>query len=103
MTLYWVAVSRRRLIYRLLACVALAVLFSLLGGVLWQPENILWSHNAYGMAKSGAWTGLDAVWAILVYWFYALRGRTVVTMLMLVVWVLVARKIAKELKYGNAK
>lgn len=71
--------------FGLLIAAGCALLFLALGMVMWMPGNVLWARNSYGMAQAGAWTGMQALAARLVYWFYQLGGRTVLTCLMLVV------------------
>lgn len=69
------------------------VLATALAGVvwwLWLPSHIVWTRNAYGMAEVGAWSGLDAWWATLVHWFFALQGRAVITVAVLAAWIWLA-------------
>lgn len=54
---------------------------------LWRPGHMVWARNAYGMADVGAWTGWEAVMATSAYWFFELKGRTVVTVLALAIWI----------------
>ena len=54
---------------------------------LWRPEHMVWARNAYGMADAGAWTGWEAVMATFAYWFFELKGRTVLTVLALAMWI----------------
>ncbi len=73
----------RRGAVRLALIIACGLVFLWVGVVIWEPGNILWAKNAYGMARAGAWTGLDAFGATAAYWFFTLNGRTVLSSVML--------------------
>ena len=54
---------------------------------LWNPEFLIWARNAHGMAEIGAWDGMRGVMATSVYWFFELKGRSLVTMTVLCAWI----------------
>lgn len=74
----------RERIKRVLVAIGLLLVSTALAMAVWDPNNLLWARNGYGMAQVGAWTGLQAVWAYLVYWFFEFWGRTVLSSAMVV-------------------
>ena len=68
---------------RLLVAAVLALAFTWVAMVIWDPTNPIWARNAYGMSQVGAWTGIEAVGAYVAYWFYEFWGRTILSSAML--------------------
>lgn len=73
--------------WRFLALLAMTLAFPAAVLFLWEPEHLTWAHNAYGMAKVGAWDGGHGFVAMVAYWFFELKGRSLVSMAMLCAWI----------------
>lgn len=75
-----------QLVLASIGLLALAASLAAMVWYLWRPSHLVWVRNAYGMAQVGAWGGAEGFGALLLYWFFELRGRTVVTALAVVIW-----------------
>lgn len=90
----------RRLGAVLMSAVGLLILGGLIAlclWYLWWPQHVLWARNAYGMASVGAWTGWEGFLASAAFWFFELRGRTVVTVLGVALWMAFAWLLVNRL------
>lgn len=82
--------TRRAIAARVAALTLAAVALTLAVWYLWRPGHIVWARNAYGMTAVGAWSGFEGFSAFMAYWFFELRGRTVVTVAALAGWMAAA-------------
>ena len=84
-----------------LAVIALAVmvgLFFVLYRSMWSPEFVRWTRNGYAMVQADVWTGWLAIQATCAHWFIKLYGRTVITLLMVVICLFGAGRLFQILK-----
>ncbi len=73
--------------WRFLVLLVLTLSFPGIALILWNPDHLTWARNAYGMAQVGAWEGWRGFVATIVYWFFELKGRTLVSTAMLGAWI----------------
>lgn len=79
-----------RIALRVFFLAALAAALAMAVWYVWRPSHLVWARNAYAMTQAGAWEGWEGFSALLVYWFFELRGRTVVALLSMLTWFLSA-------------
>lgn len=73
--------------WRFVVLLVLTISFPGIAFILWDPDHLTWARNAYGMAQVGAWEGGRGVLAVLVHWFFELKGRSLVSTSMLCAWI----------------
>jgi len=83
--------------------IALAFVLAVMVWYLWRPSHVVWARNAYGMAQVGAWEGLQGFSAYVLFWFFHLRGRTVVAVLSIALWIWVFWRLFGRRIFGALK
>ena len=81
-----IKVSWLRLILIMFGLMILASLMLKAGQIAWSPDLVIWTKNAYPMAKAGVWTGWEAFGARVAHVFVNYYGRAVLTIFMSGLW-----------------